>query len=89
MKVYEATVKAASGGFGMYERHCEGPQECEGISSVGEWKAQAAESTGCDVRQAVELEGRIYGQLGGTPYALCDETGEVMSYHLVYTEEVA
>ena len=91
--ISEATVQASSGGFGLYERNCEGPQACEGISTLNEWIAQAEENTGGIVDPAPEIDGKIGSQNGGAPYKITynynADGGDVaeVSYHLVYCED--
>ena len=89
--ISEATVQASSGGFGQYERHCEGPQVCEGINSVDEWIAQAEENTGGVVEPAPEIDGKIGNQNDGLAYKITypdanPDGSECVSYHLIYVE---
>lgn len=60
--LFEAVVLPASGGFGMYERHAEGPQETE-FGSMEEFTAHMDREY---VWQwAPEIDGKIYNQGGG------------------------
>jgi len=71
MQIAEATVEAASSGFGMYERHIEGPQVVEDCHSLDEWQALVEDANpGAEVLPAPEIDGKIYNQGGGIPYKL-------------------
>lgn len=66
-KIYESVLQPASGGFGMYDMG----ESClvEGIESLDEW-VLAANENGYNVREASELNGKIFNQNGATIYAI-------------------
>jgi hypothetical protein len=65
-KVYEAVLKPASSGFAMWQ--VGKWSEVEGAESIREWELRANDN-GINLREAGELNGMIYDQSGGTPYA--------------------
>ena len=82
-KVFEATLHAASGGFGEYDwvERSESP-----ASDLSEWEYLAADANpGCELRRAEELDGRIHNQNGGVPYLLT--TPDWSAYYLVWEED--
>lgn len=80
-RIYEAVVRPASSGFGMYD-HGE-VCECEGIESLDEWIAAA--ETGCErVELAEDVSGRVYSQDGATIYRCVRDDGG--SLHAVWVE---
>ena len=90
-KVFEAVLKPASGGFGMWQ--CGEWSEVEGAETIREWELLANDN-GINLREAGELNGMIYDQSGGTPYAgqfIDPKTGEPVddteSFWIVREEE--
>jgi len=90
-KVYESVLKPASGGFGMYDL---GEFNfVDGIETADQW-ADAANENGFNVREASELDGKVYGQSGAKIYAIAPynpATGETdedrQSFHAVSVED--
>lgn len=82
--ICEATVHPAKDGFGMYERHAEGLVET-GFDTLEEFTAHLDREY--IWRWAEEIDGNIYNQNGGKPFAwrAPDQT-DGWSYGLVYTE---
>jgi len=75
-KVYEAVLKPATGGFGMWQ--VGEWTEVEGAESIRDWELLANDN-GINLREAGELNGIIYDQSGGIPYAgqfINPKTGE-------------
>lgn len=85
MKIYEAVIKPHHGGFGLFQQ---GPEELvEGIESLLEWEALAAEN-GALTYAEDEIGGLVYGQCGRlyrVEYtAQRGEVGPIYSYHAVW-----
>ena len=88
MAVYEAIVKPASGGFGMYDmgEFC----ECEGVETLEEWLAAVSEAAvlsahGETVEAAPDVDGRVYNQNGRPIYRMTYADGGT-SLHCVSVE---
>jgi|WetSurMetagenome_2_1015567.scaffolds.fasta_scaffold238128_3 hypothetical protein len=83
-RVYEATVLPATGGFGMFQRASEAPNETEHetIEQFADFMDREYLWAWAD-----DIDGKIYEQNGGRPFRwrLADVDG--WSYGLIYVED--
>lgn len=76
MKVFEAVIHPHSAGFGMWQ--VGEWTEQEEMHSLPEWVYMALDN-GYNVREATEIDGKIYGQDGAKVYTIAPidrQTGE-------------
>lgn len=81
MKVYEAVVVPAAGGFGCWDM--KGRSLVEDVQSIHEWVDRLT-ADGISVREAPEIDGLIYRQSGAKPFCVTFPWGE--SFHAVWEE---
>jgi hypothetical protein len=85
--ILEATVQPASSGFGMYQRSPEAPAETA-FRTLEEFAAHMNREY--DWRWATDIDGKIYDQDGGKPFAWRasgQPDDEGWSYGLVYEQD--
>lgn len=84
MKLYEATLSPADSGFGMYQVNA-GTMEQINYNNITDWTDYMGSV--CDWRWADELNGMIYEQNGGKPFAWRWNNDDEYSLSILFMEE--